>query len=141
MLFGKERGVSMINQLRKIYSSLLVYSEGHDNLDRTYKWFMTDENEIIGIHEEELTSKDVSLLTTFLLPYNINFPIPTDEEQKWRKVIHSTESSANLELKLKNPYRFIYFSIKKNQIDPIVFKDAIHELFAKSSTYSMGKWT
>ena len=85
-------------------------------------------NEIIGINEEELTSKDVSLLATFLLPYNINLPIPTDEEQKWRNAIHSTESSANFEM--KNPYRFIYFSIKKNQIDPIVFKDAIHELFA-----------
>jgi sugar diacid utilization regulator len=125
----KERGASMINQLRKIYSSLLVYSEGHDNLDHTYKWFMTVENEIIGIKEEELTTKDVSLLSTFLVPYNIKFPIPTDEEQKWRKVIHSTESSADFEFKLNNPYRFIYFSIKKNQIDPILFKDAIHELF------------
>jgi len=128
MLLKKERGVLMINQLSKIYSSLLVYSEGHDNLDRTYKWFVTDENEIIGINEEELTSKDVSLLATFLLPYNINLPVPTDEEQKWRNAIHSTELSANFEI--KNPYRFIYFSIKKNQIEPIVFKDAIHELFA-----------
>ncbi|MBO0587372.1 helix-turn-helix domain-containing protein [Sporosarcina sp. E16_8] len=118
----------MINQLRKIYSSLLVYSEGHDNLDTTYKWFVTGENEIVGIHDEELTSKDVSLLTTFLLPYNINLPIPTDEERKWKNAIHATESSANFEI--KNPYRFIYFSIKKNQIDPTVFKDAIHELFA-----------
>lgn len=128
ILFEKERGVLMINQLREIYSSLLVYSEGSDNLDRTYKWFVTDENEIIGINEEELTSKDVSLLATFLLPYNINLPVPTDEERKWRNAIHSTESIANLVI--KNPYRFIYFSIKKNQIDPTVFKDAIHELFA-----------
>lgn len=128
MLFRKERGVLMINQLRKIYSSLLVYSGGHDNLDRTYKWFLTGENEIIGIKEDELTTKDVSLLATFLLPYNINLPVPTDEERKWRNAIHSTESCANFEM--KNPYRFIYFSIKKNQIDPIVFKDAIHELFA-----------
>lgn len=118
----------MINQLRKIYSSLLVYSEKKDNLDQTYKWFVTDENEIIGINKEELTAKDVSLLTTFLLPYNINLPLPTDEEQKWRNTIHSTEVNAKFEI--KNPYRFIYFSIKKNQIDPIIFKDAIHELFA-----------
>ncbi|MBO0600564.1 helix-turn-helix domain-containing protein [Sporosarcina sp. E16_3] len=118
----------MINQLRKIYTTLLVYSEGQDNLDSTYKWFVTSENEIIGINEEELTSKDESLLATFLLPYNTNLPIPTDEEQKWRNAIHYTDSTTNFEM--KNPYRFIYFSIKKNQIDPIVFKDAIHELFA-----------
>ncbi|WP_338652500.1 helix-turn-helix domain-containing protein [Sporosarcina psychrophila] len=118
----------MINQLRNIYSSLLVYSERKDNLDRTYKWFVTDDNEIIGISEEELTSKDLSLLTTFLLPYNINLPLPTAEEQKWRNTVHSTEVNPNFEI--KNPYRFIYFSIKKNQIDPIIFKDAIQELFA-----------
>jgi len=128
MLCEKERGVLMINQLREIYSSLLVYSKRRDNLDRTYKWFVTDENEIIGINEEELTVKDVAILSTFLLPYNINLPIPTDEEQKWRNRIHSTEQNADFEI--KNPFRFIYFSIKKNQIDPIIFKDAIHELFA-----------
>lgn len=121
----------MINQLRKIYSSLLVYSEGQVELDSTYKWFETDENEIIGIPEGELTPKDVTLLSTFLVPYNIKFPIPTDEEKKWRKVIHSSASNADLDFKLKNPYRFVCFSIKKNQIDPILFKDAIHELFDK----------
>jgi len=120
----------MINRLREIYSSLLVYSEKRDNLNRTYKWFVTDENEIIGINEEELTVKDVALLSTFLLPYNINLPMPTDEEQKWKNTIHSAEVNPNFEI--KNPYRFIYFSIKKNQIDPIIFKDAIHELFANT---------
>ena len=30
----------MINQLRKIYSSLIVYNEGENKLDRNYKWFM-----------------------------------------------------------------------------------------------------
>lgn len=129
--FEIERGILMINQLRKIYPSLVLYLEGQDNLNRTYNWFVTDANEIIGIHEDELTAKDVSLLAAFLVPYNINLPIPTEEEQKWRKVIHSTESNTSIELKLTNPYRFVYFSIKKNEIDPLVFKSAIHELFAK----------
>lgn len=110
----------MINQLRKIYSSLLVYSERKDNLDRTYKWFVTDDNEIIGISEEELTSKDLSLLTTFLLPYNINLPLPTAEEQKWRNTVHSTEVNSNFEI--KNPYRFIYFSIKKIKLTQLYLK-------------------
>ena len=121
----------MINQLRKIYPSLLVYKEGINNLDHKYKWFVTDTNEIIGIHEEDLTFKDTSLLATFLLPYNIEFPILTDEEQKWKKVIHSTTSSDDFEFEVSHPFRFVYFSIKKNQISPILFKDAIHELFAR----------
>ncbi|WP_391209656.1 PucR family transcriptional regulator [Psychrobacillus sp. L4] len=121
----------MINQLRKIYPSLCIYTAGFDDLDSNYKWFTTDKNEIIGFYEEELTAKDISLLTTFLLPYHIQFPIPTLEEKKWREVIYSTESSADAEFKSSNSYRFVYFSIQKNQIDPILFKEVIQELFAK----------
>ena len=121
----------MINQLRKIFSSLLIYKEGITNLDPKYKWFVTDSNEIIGIKEEELTFKDLSLLATFLLPYNTEFPIMTGEEEKWRKVIYSNESSVKVKFNVENPYRLVYFSIKKNQISPILFKDAIQELFAK----------
>ncbi|MFJ7936147.1 PucR family transcriptional regulator [Sporosarcina sp. NPDC096371] len=121
----------MINQLRKIYPSLIIYSEGQQQIDRTYKWFIMNDNEIIGIHQEDLTAKDTSLLATFLVPYNIHFPIPTDEEQKWSNAIHATKSTASVALQSANPYRFVYFSIKKNEIDPTVFKSAIHELFAK----------
>lgn len=121
----------MIDQLRNVFSSLLVYDDGFENLDRKYKWFMTESNKVIGIHEEELTSKDALILATFLSPYNIKFPILTDEEEKWRKVIHLTESSAAFEFKLDHSYRFVYFSIKKNQITPLLFKEAIQELFAK----------
>ena len=121
----------MINQLRKIYSSLLVYTEGIDNLNHDYRWFVTDNNVVIGIHEEEVTPKDASLLAAFLSPYNIKFPLLTAEEQRWQKVIHLTELNDEMEFTLDNPYRFIYFSINKNQITPILFKDAIQELFAK----------
>lgn len=119
----------MINRLRNIYPSLINYTEGENKLNPTYKWFVMDDNEIIGIHEAELTAKDASVLATFLSPYHIHFPLPTVEERRWNKVIHSTDSTA--EFKLANPYRFVYFSIKKNEIDPIIFKNAIQELFVK----------
>ena len=120
----------MINQLRKIYSSLIVYNEGENNLERNYKWFIMTNNEIIGIHEDELTAKDLTLLDTFLVPYNIELPILTEEEEKWRQVIYSTESSES-EFELDSPFRFVYFFISENQISPNLFNDAIHELFAK----------
>ncbi|WP_342504854.1 helix-turn-helix domain-containing protein [Sporosarcina sp. FSL K6-2383] len=118
----------MINQLRKIYPSLVVYTEGQDYVNLTYKWFVVNDD-IIGIHEDELATKDASLLATFLTPYNINIPIPTDEEQKWSAAIHETDTKARL--KWENPYRFVYFSIKKNEVDPIVFKSAVQEFFTK----------
>ena len=121
----------MINQLRKVFKSLLIYNEGISNLDPEYKWFLADNHEIIGIHNEEITAKDASLLAAFLSPYNIKFPVLTDEEQKWSKLIHSTDANPEADFTLDRPYRFVYFSIRKNQTNPTLFKDAIHELFAK----------
>lgn len=121
----------MINQLRKVFKSLLIYNEGISNLDPEYKWFSTENQEVIGIHKEEITAKDASLLAAFLSPYNIKFPVLTDEEQKWSRLIHSNDENSKVNLILDTPYRFVYFSIKKNQTNPTSFKDAIHELFTK----------
>lgn len=119
----------MISKLRKIFSSLIVYSDGISFFDNSYKWFMTTDQTIIGIKKEELTTKDISLLTTFLSPYNIDFPIPTESEKNWEKVLYKTEAETNFNL--SNPYRFVYFSMKENQINPSSFKDAIQELFSE----------
>lgn len=110
----------VIDQLRKIYPLPISLSEVQNQLDYKYKWFVMDDNEIIGICEAELTAKDTSVLATFLLPYHMYFPVPTAEEQQWSKVIHSTESSVSSELILASHFRFVYFSIKKNEINPIV---------------------
>lgn len=119
----------MIDKLRKIFTSLIVHKDHHDHLDAKYKWFITDDHEIIGILNSEITEKDTSLLTAFLSPYHTTLPIPSEEERKWQDYIHSTEP--NNDLSFKNTYRFVYFSMHENQIDPLLFKDAIHELFAK----------
>ncbi|MGB3100273.1 MAG: hypothetical protein WBB56_00085, partial [Psychrobacillus psychrotolerans] len=81
----------MIDQLKKIYSTLQVYKDSPDELGSDYKWFITENHEVIGIRNEELTSKDISLLTAFLSPYNVSFPNPTDVEGKWRRLIFSNE--------------------------------------------------
>src|SRR5690606_35818701 len=84
-----------------------------------------------GIHREELTTKDASLLAAFLTPYNIEFPVLTEEEQKWRKLIYEADGNFEADFELDVPFRFVYFSIKKNQTNPVQFKGAIHDLFAK----------
>jgi sugar diacid utilization regulator len=120
----------MINELRKIYSSLIIYNEGKNNSEQNYKWFVTESQEVIGIHEDELTSKDISLLGAFMTPYNVELPILTEEEEKWRQVIQSKEPNLS-EYQLDSSFRFVYFFISENQISPNLFNDAIHELFAK----------
>lgn len=121
----------MIDQLREIYSTLVVYKDGSDDLHMDYKWFTTANREIIGIGNDELTSKDISLLTTFLSPYNVKFPTPTEAEKNWRKLIFSTDLIEGKDWKPSNPFRFVYFSFNKNQIEPVLFKDAIEALFDK----------
>lgn len=118
----------MIQKLRKIYSSLIVHEDKLENFSHQYKWYMTDQNKIIGIDKDEITPKDASLLATFLTPYDVQFPILTPEEQKWHDMIHSSETT-NFEL--KHPFRFVYFSMQENQIEPSTFKEAIQELFSK----------
>lgn len=121
----------MIEQLREIYSTLIVYKDGSDQLGLNYKWFATDNGEIIGIRNDELTSRDVSLLTTFLSPYKVKFPTPTEAEKNWRKVIFSADLIEEKDWKPSNPFRLVYFSFNKNQIEPLLFKDAIEALFDK----------
>lgn len=118
----------MLKQLKEIFPSLIIYPTDLDHFSEQYKWFSTDENDIIGINKEELTTKDRSLLNTFLSPYNTDIPILTKEEQQWRDRINYPDETRE---PLKSAYRFVYFSIQKNKMNPTAFKDAIQELLAK----------
>lgn len=119
----------MIEQLRKTFKTLVQYNRTDEPLDSSYKWFITDADEIIGIHEKELTSTDESLLHAFLTPYEVQFPLITNAEQKWKKAIYNDDRKIVIE---KNgAYRFVYFSINRNQISPFQFKTAICQLFRK----------
>ncbi|TWT01916.1 CdaR family transcriptional regulator [Planomicrobium sp. CPCC 101079] len=121
----------MIEQLRKLFPSLLIYTTEDGALDASYKWFISGNNDIIGIHQTELTEKDQAMLNAFLSPYNINFPPMTDEERRWKKAIDQAEEHPPFTFPSAIPYRFIYFSINKNQITPVFFHEAIQELFEK----------
>src|SRR5690625_62425 len=94
----------MIKQLKQIYPTLTVYNQNSQNALHTfssdsstdleseysedYAWFLTDEKEIIGIHKNDLTKKDVHLLSTFLQPFHTTLPNKTVEEQQWHRRIH-----------------------------------------------------
>lgn len=120
----------MISQLSKIYPSLQVHRQGALASDPAYKWFSTEDDLVVGIHESELAPKDSLLLEAFLTPYNPNFPISTDEEKKWLAAVNSSEQLDASDFTLNSPYRFVHFSIKEKQISPAAFKLAIHDFFA-----------
>ncbi|MUK90062.1 hypothetical protein GMD78_16950 [Ornithinibacillus sp. L9] len=121
----------MITQLKKIFPSLIILTDIDQNLDSNFEWYLHDTNELIGIHKSELTSKDKGLLATFLEPYTHTFPLPTQKEKLWENRI---TNHSNMQLDANITYRFVYFSISNNQIDPISFKEALNELFAMDIT-------
>lgn len=117
----------MIKQLRKIFSSLVFYDEISNRNRYKYEWFITNEKQVIGISQRELTEKDTTLLHIFLRPYNVSIPEMTAEEQQWKSYINTdiTENTNSL------TYRFIYFSFQPFQIEPESFKEAINEFYAR----------
>ncbi|WP_373895625.1 PucR family transcriptional regulator [Virgibacillus sp. CBA3643] len=117
----------MLKQLQKNFPSIIKYNDNVNNVNRNYQWFITEANEIIGIDRNELTKKDTSILAAFLTPYDIQFPLPTEHEKTWKNRINNGTQS-----EVVTPYRFVYFSIKKNQTDPKSFKAALDEFFTKA---------
>lgn len=121
----------MISQLKEIYPSLQVLDHGMPTSDLAYKWFSATDGVIVGIHETELSPRDLSLLATFLTPYNPTFPLFTDEEKKWLAAIDPSAQFEAVELSLTSPFRFVHFSIQEKQISPIAFKQAVNDFYAQ----------
>lgn len=117
----------MIKKLREIYSSLITYKNMPKTELDSYKWFISDENQIIGIAKSELTDKDTNLLSTFLKPHNITIPEMTATEEQWYSYINKEKHDDSKPI----TYRLIFFSFQKFQIEPAYFKEAINEFFAK----------
>lgn len=122
-----ESGVLMIEQLRKIFSSFILYQDVTDDKKDHYQWFLTSEHQMIGIAKEELTTKESQLLSHFLVPHTITVPEMTSEEERWHTLIHSGTTPRSTAAR----YRFIYFTFQREQIDPASFKEAVNAFFAK----------
>lgn len=119
----------MITQLQKIFPSLILFDSKFDQSPGTYKWFVTEDNEIVGIDKNEITNKEEALLSTFLSPYTYTVTPLTGKEKFWQDVIHGDRFLPDSET--TKPYRFIHFSFPQDKVEPILFKEAIHGIFSK----------
>ncbi|WP_010650147.1 PucR family transcriptional regulator [Oceanobacillus massiliensis] len=117
----------MQNTLKKLFSTFLIFDELEEIPDN-YQWYLTDSNQIIGIHKDELGEKDSAILSAFLLPYDLNIPKPTKLERIWKKRI--TAPAPEQAEMTGQAFRFIYFHFKKDQIEPSIFKETIKEFYS-----------
>lgn len=117
----------MIKQLKIIFPSLIKKETTMTHTQKSvYQWFKTPDHQVLGILKQELSQKEVDLLTTFLQPYEIGLPVKSENEIKWSNLINH---SVNFRLNNHNIYRFIYFITPMKEMNPIEFKDAINQLF------------
>lgn len=113
--------VYLLNQLKRIYPSAIPYKDSNPD---GYIWFFTDNNDCIGIHNVDLTIRDIELLSVFLKQYNSPVLKLTNSANQWiNRINQSTNESA------KNPYRFVYFLTPEGKIKSEVFQNALNELF------------
>ncbi|MFZ3577328.1 PucR family transcriptional regulator [Virgibacillus sp. DJP39] len=119
----------MINQLQNIFPSLIIYDPKYKHLHEGFKWFSSEDNQIVGIHKSEITDKEEALLSAFLSPYNELGTQLTNKEQFWEDILHGEQTI--LENKHLKFYRFIYFSFQQNRIEPNLFKEAIQSIASK----------
>ena len=118
----------MQHMLKKVFSTFLIYDKNSSIVPDHYKWFLTTTNEVVGIHKDELSKKDTAILSAFLTPYHLTIPKPTKQEVIWKERIQTSSNNETCD----KPFRFIYFSYKKNQMEADMFKIIIQEFFLKS---------
>ncbi|MFS0752252.1 PucR family transcriptional regulator [Oceanobacillus sp. 1P07AA] len=117
----------MIHTLKKYFPSVRSLPSNTSNLPLDYTWFQTEQGEVVGIQQNELTEKDHALLSAFLTEYHVNLPPQTEREKLWTNRI-SEEEKDRLE-EFNSAFRFIYFQIRQGHIEPDIFKATIQEFF------------
>lgn len=117
----------MIDQLKTIFSSLISADEVDENDQLNYLWFISEQQEIVGILKTQISERELALLQTFLTPHHIQFPVITEKEMNWKAIVQNEEIP---NIHTMKSYRFVAFSFNRNQISPIQFKNALCELFA-----------
>jgi len=117
----------MIQSLRKIFPSLRIHKAYNPNSE-DYCWFITEDGELLSILKRDLGNKDKEILSVFLQPIQEEFPLQTENELVWFNRIFQNQAQEDKEA---NPYRFVYFDIEGESVDPILFKSAIEEVFSR----------
>lgn len=122
----------MLNQLREVFPNL-IFREQHKTARRNdYAWYMTPDNEIIGIEKSVLTKRDITLLDLFLSPYSGAHPPITKRERAWFELIYEQKNGAFFDRSFD--YRFIIFTLSEPLSDPNDFKEAFGGLYSKRPT-------
>ena len=116
----------MLDQLQDMFPNLIKADDGATVNHSDYKWFVTKENDIIGIPGDDISARELELLTILLTPYKANQPPMTEQEKWWSDILFHQYTPSNQEDKR---YYFVYFSLSDETVDPDNFREAIYGIF------------
>ncbi|PWU66776.1 MULTISPECIES: PucR family transcriptional regulator [Gracilibacillus] len=119
----------MLVQLQQMFPNLTKATEESSYDSAEYKWFITKDNEIIGIPASDLSDREKELLEILLTPYFANEPPTNAREKKWMDVLFHHEIPRTLMEDSFEKYYFVYFSFSDDTVDPEAFREAIYGLF------------
>ncbi|SER84806.1 PucR C-terminal helix-turn-helix domain-containing protein [Gracilibacillus ureilyticus] len=123
----------MLKQLQEMFPHLIKATEGMLKESNDYKWFLTNENDIIGISQSELSQREEALLNILLTPYHANEPPTNHREKLWMDVLFHQEISKELMDGPLEKFQFVYFSFSDETVDPDGFREAIYGLFPRKT--------
>ncbi|MFC4403162.1 PucR family transcriptional regulator [Gracilibacillus xinjiangensis] len=124
----------MIKQLQEMFPQLIKATDNMIKEYNDYKWFLTNENDIIGISKLELSQREEALLNILLTPYHANEPPTNHREKLWMDVLfHQEIPQALMDDNTMEKFQFVYFSFSDETIDPDGFREAIYGLFPQKT--------
>ncbi|MFC7062658.1 PucR family transcriptional regulator [Halobacillus seohaensis] len=122
--------MSLINQLKLNYPSLIVIGP-YDRLPtNSYKLFRTQDEQTIGIENDEINDREIHLLSTFLQPIDTHELKLTKQERLWKEFLEGKTNHLTLPENL-NKVRFIFFSLSDSMLELDSFQEALQSLFPR----------
>ncbi|MBM6617766.1 PucR family transcriptional regulator [Bacillus suaedaesalsae] len=115
----------MIEKLREEFPSLVLEEKLPTNPEMQY--YRLQDGQYIGIHKNELDSKNRNVLSVFLTPIHLAHNV-TPLQALWQEVLHTKAGNSLTHLKKHYPpslfMRFIHFQLQ-NEVDKIAFEEAL----------------
>ncbi|MYL32384.1 hypothetical protein GLW08_06380 [Pontibacillus yanchengensis] len=121
----------MLNQLKALFPDIQILTPHLDIDAKKYIWYKTEDNQIVGLPIDTTSEREIQLLSTFLEPYDFRHSTLSTREQLWHKWIYHSDEENITKVNEKFPYkyRYVFFSIRGNDVDLDALQEAIQSLF------------
>ncbi|MFC0523471.1 PucR family transcriptional regulator [Pontibacillus salicampi] len=121
----------MYEKLKQLYPNMILLTPNlHISIDQYY-WFKTDDPYIVGFLRQNLSEQEYNLLSAFLEPYELDRSGLSTREQLWHEWIYhqGEENLPSIRETFPYQYRYIFFSLRGDEVDYEAFYEAIQSMF------------